>query len=141
VTIQKTPQSVILPSSLLLDPTKEPLHTVLTPYNGIREVPADLTADSGPDLMVFIELNHCFKKAGFVAEGMLGNVMWGLEQCGYDPRHVAAGLTALRKKGYLEYTDQWRNRISDYDFDPKKPIWIRYTKKLTDLFVRELIIP
>ena len=136
----KAPQSVILPSSLLLDPTKEPLDIVQPQYAGIREVPSELQF-RGPELMVFIELNRCFKKAGHVAEGMLANVMWGFEQCGYDPHHVAAGLTGLRKLGYLAYTDERRVPILEYNFDPKKPIWIRYTKKFTDLLIKGLILP
>ena len=89
--------------------------------------------------MVFIELNKCFKKAGFVAEGMLSNVIWGFENCGYDPVNVASGLSKLRSLGYIRYSDVRRNPISDIAFDPKKPIWIRYEKKFTDLFVRSLI--
>jgi hypothetical protein len=98
---------------------------------------------NGPDLMVFVELNNCFKRQKNVSEGMLANVMWGFEQCGYAPDHVAAGLTALRKKGYITYTDERRVPLSDYDFNPKKPIWIRYTRKFTDLFIKEqrLILP
>ena len=131
--------SITLPSSVLQDPTKEPLKVILKPYNGIKEIPSELAAGAGPDLMVFIELNKCFKKAGFVAEGMLGNIIWGFEQCGFDPKHVAAGLTGLRKKGYLRYTDLGGDPISEYDFDPKKLVWIRYDKKMVDLFVRIIL--
>lgn len=139
----KPPQSVILPSSLLLDPTKEPLTIILTPYLGLTHIPADLALGNGPDLMVFVELNNCFKKANHVAEGMLSNVLWGFGECGYDTRHVAAGLTKLRASGYVLYTDERRVPISEFDFDPKKPVWIRYTKKFTDLFIKEnrLIVP
>lgn len=137
---RKAPQSVILPSDLLLDPTKEPLKIILAPYNGITHVPSELAAGNGPDLMVFIELNKCFKRQGNVAEGMLGNVMWGFEQCGFDPAHVAAGLTALRKSGFIRYTYANGETCHDYDYDVKKPIWIRYEPKFTDLFVRSLII-
>lgn len=139
----KPPQSVILPSSLLLDPTKEPLDIVLAHYNGITHVPAELAMNNGPELMVFVELNNCFKKAKHVAEGMLANVLWGFHQCGYDERHVAAGLTKLRTLGYITYTDERRVPISEHDWNPHKPIWIRYTKKFMDLFVQEsrLILP
>jgi len=137
----KPQPSVILPSSLLVDPTKEPLKIILTPYRGITHVPSELAAANGPDTMVFIELNKCFKKAGFVAEGMMGNIIWGFEQCGFDPRHVAAGLNGLRKRGYIHYTDESGVEIFEYNFDPAKPIWIRFSKKFQDLFVKELIIP
>jgi hypothetical protein len=137
------PQAMILSSSLLLDPSKEPLSVVRTSYSGITHVPTELAVGNGPDLMVFVELNNCFKKQGQVCEGMLANVMWGFEQVGYDPKHVAAGLTSLRKKGYIAYTDGNRVPISDYDFDPKKTIWIRYTQKFLDLLIEKkgLILP
>lgn len=136
----KPQQSVILPSSLLIDPTKEPLHIVLKPYSGITHVPPELASSSGPELMVFIELNKCFEKAGFVAEGMLANIIWGFENCGYDPRHVAAGLTSLRSKDYVYYTNGSREKLSEVFFDPHKPIWIRYDKKFTDLFIRSVAV-
>lgn len=132
---KKPHQAVILPSSLLLDPTKEPLDVVRPVYCGITHIPTDLSAANGPDLMVFVELNRCFKKAGRVAEGMLANVIWGFSQCGYEDRHVAAGLSGLREKGYIVYTDERRVPVSAFDWDPKKPVWIRYTKKFTDLLV------
>ena len=98
---------------------------------------------NGPDLMVFVELNKCFKRQGNVAEGMLANVLWGFGECGYDQRHVAAGLARLRVLDYVLYTDERRVPISEFGFDPKKPVWIRYTNKFTALFVREnrLILP
>lgn len=132
-------QSVILPSSLLLDPTKESLQVILTPYKGLTHLPSDLMTIKSPAQMVFVELNKCFKKAGNVSEGMLGNVIWGFQQCGYDAKYIAQGLTQLREMGYIMYTDA--NRVPIYelalDFDAKKPIWIRYTPKFTDLFIRE----
>lgn len=127
-------QGMTLPSSLLIDPTAESLDVILAPYRGITHVPSDL---SGQGLMVFIELQKCFKKADRVCEGLLGNVYWGFEQCGYDPRHVAAGLTDLREKGYIFYSDGSRARLSELlMIDHKKPIWLRYTQKMMDLFVR-----
>lgn len=134
--IKKPPQSIHLPSSLLVDPTKEPLKILQKPYFGIKEVPSEL-GNNDVATMVFIELNRCFEKAGFVAEGLLGNIIWGFEQCGYDPRHVAAGLTKLRALNYIYYSDELGNRLSEVMFDAKKPIWIRYGKKFTDLIVRE----
>lgn len=129
--------SISLPSSLLIDPTKEPLQVILKTYSGITHVPAELAIGNGPDLMVFIELNKCFKRANHVSEGMLANVIWGFEQCGFDPKHVAQGLAELRKKDYIRYTDESRTPIHEFDYNPKKPVWIRYTTKFTDLFIRK----
>ena len=126
-------QDIVLPTSMLIDPTIEPLHQILPSYQGITHVPSDL---DGPALMVFIELQKCFKKAGKVCEGLLPNVMWGFEQCGFDAKHVAAGLTKLRCLDYLYYSDAGRLPVAEYNFNPKNPVWIRYTKKFTDLLVK-----
>ena len=134
----KPEQQIHLPSSVLQDPTREPLQVILTPYQGITHVPSELGQNDVATL-VFIELNKCFKKAGFVAEGMLANIVWGFEHCGYAPYHVAAGLARLRKLGYIRYTDERRNEIHETNFDPKKPIWIRYEPKFVDLLVRTVV--
>ena len=126
-------QNINLSTSMLLDPTFEPLHQILPSYQGITHVPSDL---DGPALMVFIELQKCFKKAGKVCEGLLPNIVWGFEQCGYDPRHVAGGLTKLRHLEYIHYSDAGRNKVSEYLFDPKKPVWIRYSPKFLNLLVK-----
>lgn len=133
-------QQIHLPSTLLQDPTKEPLKVILTPYHGITHVPSEL-GNSDVTTFVFIELNRCFQKAGFVAEGMLANIIWGFEQCGYGPNHVAGGLSQLRKLGYIQYTDERNNPIYETNFDPKKPVWIRYAPKFTELFIRSVIVP
>lgn len=88
--------------------------------------------------MVFIELQKCFSKAGKVCEGLLPNLIWGFEQCGYDTRHVAAGLTKLRDLGYIYYSDAGRLRISEitYTGDKKQQIWVRYDQKFLDLLVK-----
>ena len=124
---------ITLPSSVLIDPRTEPLKPILSPYRGITHVPSEL---DGAALAVFIELTRCFKKAGKVSEGLLANVIWGFEQCGLDPRLVAGGLTALRHKGYVFYSDATGLPISEQNFDPNVPIWIRYGKKFLDLMVR-----
>lgn len=135
---QKIQPAITLPSSLLIDPSKEPLGVILKPYAGITHVPTDLAADNGPDCMVFIELQKCFAKAGFVAEGMINNIIWGFTECGFDPRHVAAGLAGLRAKGYVLYTDEGKMPIHEFSFDPKKPVWIRYTSKFTNLLIKKI---
>ena len=89
--------------------------------------------------MVFIELQKCFDKAGKVCEGLLPNLIWGFTQCGYDSRHVAAGLTKLRSLDYLFYSDAGRLPISEFIMSPDKSqqIWVRYSKKFLDLIRTE----
>lgn len=134
------PQHITLSTSLLENSKLEPLQKIVDPYKGLIHIPADV-GQGGPVTMVFIELQKCFQKAGYVAEGLLGNIIWGFSECGYDPKNTAAGLTALRKLGYIRYTDSLGNEIFEGTFDPSnggKPIWIRYTTKMINLFVKEL---
>ena len=130
---KKHATSITLPSSLLIDSNREPLKCILSPYRGLTHVPSEL---DGTALMVFIELNKCFEEKKQVSEGLLNNVMWGLELAGYDPRHVASGLSELRRKSYIYYSDAQGQKISDQTFDKKVPLWIRYDKKFTSLFIK-----
>lgn len=135
----KPAQKFFLPSSLLRDARHEPLTIILEPYRGVTHVPADL-GSGDVACLVFIQLQNCFQKSGKVAEGMMHNIIWGFQECGFEPKHVAAGLTALRKLGYVQYTDEFKNELHELNFNnPQNPIWIRYTKKMTDLFVREVV--
>jgi hypothetical protein len=130
------PQSVIL-SSDLLDNTKAQGLTIIYPkYKGCKEIPAEVHGN-GVALLTFHALVQCFEKKGNVAEGELPDLIWGFEQCGYDPRAVAAGLTELRRQGYLYYTDPLGVTITEQNFNPKHPVWVRYTPKLLGLLAHE----
>ena len=131
-------QDIVLPTSMLADATIEPLHMILPLYAGITHVPSEL---DGPALMVFIELQKCFQKAKKVCEGLMPNIIWGFEQCGYDPRHVAAGLTKLRALDYIYYSDAGRLPLSEFIMSPDKKIqiWIRYKPKMINLFIKSNI--
>jgi hypothetical protein len=130
----KKAQAINLSTSMLTDPTMEPLHVILPLYNGITHVPSEL---DGPALMVFIELQKCFQKSKKVCEGLLPNIIWGFEQCGYDPKHIAAGLTKLRTLKYIFYSDAGRSPYSEVIMSPDKniQIWIRYAPKMMNLFI------
>lgn len=126
-------QNIYLPSSILQDATVQPLLKLRPGFVGVKQVPADL-GQNDVAALVFMALVECFKKAKNIAEGELKDLIWGFEQCGHDPRAVAAGLTALRKLGYIYYTDPVGNKIAEHNFDPKKAIWVRYADKLVNLF-------
>src|SRR5271170_1518188 len=107
-------KSMFLPSSVLRDSTPEPLQILVKPYLGIKEMPSEL-AKGDVATLVFVELNKCFKKAGYVAEGLIGNIIWGFEECGHDPRRIAAGLTELRRLGYIRYSDPLGGDIHEFN--------------------------
>lgn len=127
--------SITLPADMLLNSTKEPLRVIVTPYLGVSHLPSDVQ-QAPTALLVFKDLTECFKLQGEVSEGLLGNLIWGFEQSGRDPRMVAAGLTELRKLGYVTYSDAAGTPISEHGFSADVPIWIRYTQKMVSLFVR-----
>lgn len=129
--------SVIMPGSVLRDIKKEPLSIVIPVYQGLRNIPIELKNQTTPEGFVFAGLVNCFQRAGFVAEGLLGNIIWGFRECGHPEKKVAQGLTKLRNLGYLYYTSAQRSDvISETNFDPNKPIWIRYSTKMLDIFYR-----
>lgn len=129
--------SVIMPDSILQNSKKEPLTVIIKPYQGLKNIPPELN-DGGVACLVFYGLVQCFQKQNEVCEGLLANIIWGFEQCGYDPKYVAAGLSKMRDLGYIYYTSSQKGDVvSDTNFDPNKPIWIRYTPKMINLFYRE----
>mgnify|MGYP000222757479 CR=1 FL=1 len=125
----KPKPSVVMSTDILVDSTKEPLLVIVPLYRGMSEVPSEISSGNQATL-VFMGLHQCFAKDGRVAEGLLSNIIWGFENSGYDPKHVALGLTELRHRGFIRYTDGWGNPVHDHEFDPKRPIWIRYTDKM-----------
>jgi hypothetical protein len=126
-------QNIYLPTSVLQDATMQPLMKLRPGFTAVKEVPAEI-GQNGVAALVFVDLVECFKKAGHISEGKLNDLIWGFEQCGRDPRAVAAGLTKLRELGYIYYTDPTGTRITEHNFDPKKAIWVRYSDKMVNLF-------
>jgi hypothetical protein len=128
--------SIIMPDSVLQNSKKEPLNVIIKPYQGLKRIPQEVN-NGGVECLVFYGLAQCFQKHKEVCEGLLANIIWGFEQCGYDPKYVARGLTRLRELDFIFYSSEQRGApISETNFDPKKPIWIRYTPKMIDLFYR-----
>jgi len=134
--MKRPPQQVFLPSSLLENPNQQPLLQLRPSFRGVKEIPPELgTGDVAT--LIFVSLLDCFKRAEKVCEGLLGDLIWGFEQCGIEPRATAAGLTRLRVLGYIRYTDETGSNLSEINFDPTKLIWIRYTSKFLNLIASE----
>lgn len=127
--------SVIMADSVLRNTKKEPLHVIVQKFQGFKSIPTELRDVKTPEGLVFAGLANCFRKAGFVAEGLLPNIIWGFTECGHDAKRVAQGLTKLRSLDYIFYsTNQRSETVSETNYDPSKPIWIRYSTKMIDLF-------
>lgn len=75
----------------------------------------------------------CFKKAGFVKEGLIKDLLWGfVDVCGYTPEKVAYGLVDLHRAGYVKFiapdnaeVDEHATRLGE--------CWLKYTDKLIAL--------
>lgn len=130
----KAEQKIELSTDLLIDPHIEKKNQVRPSFAGIRYLPDDIRKNAEA-LFVFQHLMQCFKMQGNVCEGELANVIWGFAQSGIPENLTAAGLAQLRGLGYIKYTDDNYVEYADLDviINHRKQIWIRYTKKFTDL--------
>src|SRR5271166_3938011 len=82
--------------------TKQDLKVVRHGYRGMGEA-YDIRSE-GPAGHLLRALDSVFKKSGFVAEGLLVDLVWGLQQDkDFKDEWIGPGLTELRMKQYLHY--------------------------------------
>jgi len=112
-------------------PTKQELRK-LRGYSAMaRAVPPLLPDESRYVLHLLFE---CFEKAGFVAEGLVGDLMWGFEQV-YPPTPrtlTYVGLKYLEAAGYVKYQAKDGSYVP-LDSDASSSAFIRYQPKLLEL--------
>lgn len=115
----------------VIDPTPQPL-LKLRPYHKMAlDIPALLSDEAKIVLHLLFE---CFDKAGFVAEGMIGDLMWGFQQV-TPPTHPSLtlkGIFDLEAAGYIKFQAK-DGAIIDKHSDKLESAWIRYTEKLKNL--------
>lgn len=115
----------------VIDPTPQPL-LKLRPYHKMAlDIPALISDEAKIVLHLLFE---CFDKAGFVAEGMIGDMMWGFQQV-TPPTHpelTLKGIFDLEVAGYIKFQAR-DGEIIDKHSDKLESAWIRYTDKLKNL--------
>lgn len=82
--------------------------------------------------IVLHSLFECFTKHQEVKEGLVGDLMWGFEQCGIPVKLTIVGLTALESAGYVKFQTP-DNQFVGFDSDQIGSCWLRYQPKLLDM--------
>jgi hypothetical protein len=92
----------------------------------VASIPTTLPAEGQ---MVLQALFDCFERNGNVQEGIVEELMWGFEQCGFPRKLTAHGLVFLEKAGYVKF--QTRDGLFVEFVSAKlSDSWIRYQPKL-----------
>jgi hypothetical protein len=113
------------------NPVKQELRKLKGYTTMARSIPPLLPDEARLVLHLLFE---CFEKAGFVAEGLIGDILWGFEQV-YPPTPRAltyAGLKYLETYGYIKCQAKDGAYVS-LDSDASSGAFIRYQPKLLEL--------
>lgn len=102
----------------------------IKPFAGlVASIPSTLQAEAQ---MVLQALFDCFERAGSIQEGIIEELLWGFEQCGFPRKLTAHGLVFLEKAGYVKF--QTRDGLFVEFVSAKlKDSWIRYQPKLLEM--------
>jgi len=84
-------QKVFLPSSLLQDPRKEPLRTILTPYRGVTHIPMEVGSETKP-LWSSSSCSVAFRKQGLSPRVCWETSSGGSNSVGSIPEQWRRGL-------------------------------------------------
>jgi len=106
--------------------TKQPLRTIKPFAKLVHSIPDLLKPEAQITLQA---LYDCFSRAGVVKEGLIGDLIWGFEQCGIPRQCTAAGLEALAASGYLKFQAP-DNTFIEFSSDQIGKAWVRYEPKL-----------
>lgn len=77
-------------------------------------------------------LFDCFEKAGTVSEGLIGDLMWGFQQCGVSPELTYNGLMSLESFGYIKFQAK-DGAYTGKGSDKLESAWVRYQPKLMEM--------
>ena len=102
----------------------------LRPYSKTSQsVPVFLKPESQ---IVMHALFSCFERQKSVQEGLVGDVLWGFEQCGIPAGCTAIGMVELEKQGYVKFQTP-DNAYVDFQSDKIDKAWLRYQPKLLNM--------
>jgi len=113
------------------------IHVVAMGYKGLKNIPYEL--EGTPALKVIDVLDRCWLSQGDVAEGMVGDLVYG---CGQDvvtkmsPDMARVCITDLMNRGYICFSDEEGNTgEAAWTSLPISKIWFRITEKFSDVVV------
>jgi len=82
--------------------------------------------------IVMHALFSCFERQKTVQEGLVGDLLWGFEQCGIPAGCSAVGLVELEKQGYVKFQTP-DNAFINFQSTKIGEAWLRYQQKLLDM--------
>lgn len=95
----------------------------------VASIPTSLPAEGQ---MVLQALFDCFERAGAVQEGIIEELLWGFEQCGFPRKLTAHGLVFLEKAGYVKFQTRDGSFV-EFISARTQDSWIRYQPKLLEM--------
>lgn len=109
----------------------QPLRKLRSSFMANVMIPGHLCGEAQ---IVLKALFSCFEKQGNVQEGLIGDLMWGFEQCAPPvPRQLTfKGLANLAAAGYVKFQAP-DNSFVDIMSDQIGKAWVRYQPKLLDM--------
>ena len=115
--------------------TKQDLNLIYPTYGGFRGLPLDILPQS-PAAVVFTGFASIFEKQKNISEGTLSDVLFGFAAGDWDLAAVGQGLTELRFRKYIFYTDAKRVVMPEEYFisHPESSPWVRYSPKFLACF-------
>lgn len=105
------------------------LRTIRPCFRAAREIPTLLPEEAQIVLRLLFD---CFERQSRVAEGLIGDLIWGFQQCGFPAELTFNGLMQLEKYGYIRFQAK-DGQFINHTSDKMESAWIRYEKKLKDL--------
>lgn len=105
------------------------LRTLRPFFKAVRAIPSILPDEAQIVLRLIFD---CFEKQGRVAEGLIGDLIWGFQQCGIPAELTFNGLMQLEKYGYIRFQAK-DGQLINHTSDKLESAWIRYEQKLKDL--------
>lgn len=128
------PKNVTPPTSVgTMEATVENKPQLLRKIKPYSQTGATVPVLIKPEAQVVMHaLFSCFDRQKEVREGLVGDLLWGFEQCGIPAGCSAVGLMELNNQGYLKFQAP-DNTYINFQSDQIGKAWIRYQKKLLDM--------
>lgn len=117
-------------------PVKQELRT-LRPFSAAcLRIPPKVSNETQ---IVMQALFDCFERAGAVEEGLIGDLLWGFQQCGIAPDLTIRGLQDMSKYGYVKFQAK-DNSFVDFSSDAITGAFVRYQPPLLDMVYEETYV-
>ena len=82
--------------------------------------------------MVLQALFSCFERAGSVDEGLVGDFIWGFQQCGIPPALTINGLKDLQARRFIKFQAK-DNSYTDFSSDLITSAFVRYQSPILQM--------